>query len=106
MEWRTAPSCPWRSSEACLPFSNLALKCRIVRRVREDAEYRRLWVPILIQTGEGSEDSRYQREFNPDFFLRVKGTHDILVVEVKSDGGDWNRVRAKSRDGVAVPPHC
>ncbi len=38
--------------------------------------------------------------FNPDFFTRVTGTHDILVVEIKADGDDSNRNRAKCRDGA------
>jgi hypothetical protein len=29
--------------------------------------------------------------FNPDFFIRKRGNHDILVVEVKSEGDDSNR---------------
>lgn len=38
-----------------------------------------------------------QDNFNPDFFLK-KGDH-ILVVEIKKDGDDNNRNRAKMRDG-------
>jgi len=38
--------------------------------------------------------------FNPDFFLRVRAKGDILVVEVKSEGDDSNRNKAKSRDGL------
>jgi type III restriction enzyme len=37
--------------------------------------------------------------FNPDFFIRVRSKHDILVVEVKAEGDDSNRNRAKYRDG-------
>lgn len=39
--------------------------------------------------------------FNPDFFLRLKGSHDVLVVEIKQEGDDSNRNRAKFRDGKA-----
>lgn len=39
--------------------------------------------------------------FNPDFFLRLKDSHDVLVVEIKQDGDDGNRNRAKFRDGKA-----
>jgi type III restriction enzyme len=40
--------------------------------------------------------------FNPDFFLRLKDSHDVLVVEIKQDGdGDNNRNKAKFRDGKA-----
>lgn len=38
--------------------------------------------------------------FNPDFFIRVRAKHDILVVEVKSEGDDSNRNKAKCRDGL------
>lgn len=38
--------------------------------------------------------------FNPDFFLKVEATHNILVVEIKADGDDSNRNRAKCRDGL------
>jgi type III restriction enzyme len=38
--------------------------------------------------------------FNPDFFLRLKGSHDILVVEIKGEEDrDRNRTAAKFRDG-------
>ena len=37
--------------------------------------------------------------FNPDFFFRVRAKHNILVVEVKMEGDDTNRNKAKYRDG-------
>lgn len=39
--------------------------------------------------------------FNPDFFVRLKNSHDVLVVEIKHDGDDSNRNKAKHRDGKA-----
>jgi len=39
--------------------------------------------------------------FNPDFFLRLKDSHDVLVVEIKQDGDDTNRNKAKFRDAKA-----
>ena len=39
-----------------------------------------------------------QENFNPDFFLK-KG-NDIIVVEIKKDGDDNNRNKAKLRDGL------
>lgn len=36
--------------------------------------------------------------FNPDFFLKVKGTNDILVVETKKKDDDSNKNKAKHRD--------
>jgi type III restriction enzyme len=38
--------------------------------------------------------------FNPDFFIRLRDKHDILVVEVKMEGADSNRNKAKCRDGL------
>jgi len=38
--------------------------------------------------------------FNPDFFLRLIGAHEILAVEIKAEGDDSNRNRAKCRDGL------
>jgi type III restriction enzyme len=38
--------------------------------------------------------------FNPDFFIKVASKQDILVVEIKADGDDTNRNRAKCRDGL------
>lgn len=38
--------------------------------------------------------------FNPDFFIRLKDSHDVLVVEIKHDGDDSNRNKAKFRDGT------
>ena len=39
-----------------------------------------------------------QENFNPDFFLK-KG-NDIIVVEIKTEGDDNNRNKAKLRDGI------
>jgi type III restriction enzyme len=36
--------------------------------------------------------------FNPDFFLKLAGRNDVLVVEIKADGDDSSRNRAKLRD--------
>ncbi len=38
--------------------------------------------------------------FNPDFFIRLKASHDVLVVEIKGEEDrDKNRSAAKFRDG-------
>lgn len=39
--------------------------------------------------------------FNPDCLLRLKDSHDVLVVEIKKGGDDSNRNKAKHRDGKA-----
>lgn len=38
--------------------------------------------------------------FNPDFFLKVKGKNDILVVETKKKDDDSNKNKAKHRDAI------
>jgi type III restriction enzyme len=38
--------------------------------------------------------------FNPDFFLKIIAKTDILVVEVKTEGDDSNKNKAKCRDGL------
>jgi type III restriction enzyme len=38
--------------------------------------------------------------FNPDFFIKVRDSDEILVVEVKADDDDANRNKAKCRDGL------
>ncbi|MCZ2268642.1 MAG: DEAD/DEAH box helicase family protein [Ignavibacteriales bacterium] len=49
-------------------------------------------------TEDGS--SHVKREnFNPDYFLKVRGEKEILVVEIKKDGDSTQRNKAKYRDG-------
>jgi len=38
--------------------------------------------------------------FNPDFFVKLSRGQEILVVEIKAEGDDSNRNRAKCRDGL------
>jgi type III restriction enzyme len=38
-------------------------------------------------------------QFNPDFFLRLSDSDEVLVVEIKADDDDSHRNRAKCRDG-------
>ena len=38
--------------------------------------------------------------FNPDFFIRLKDTFEIIVVEIKDEDDDSNKNKAKYRDGV------
>jgi len=40
-----------------------------------------------------------QENFNPDFFLKLAGLNEVLVVEIKQDGDDTTKNRAKNRDG-------
>jgi type III restriction enzyme len=56
--------------------------------------------PYSYKPAKAAKTHVANESFNPDFFLRVKDREDILVVELKADGDDSNRNRAKWRDGV------
>ncbi len=56
--------------------------------------------PYSYKPAKAAKTHVANETFNPDFFLKVIGVKDILVVEVKSDGDDSNRNRAKCRDGL------
>jgi len=71
-----------------------------------------LWEAILKMPNQGGYSFPYSykpartakthvvnENFNPDYFIRLRDSYDILVVEVKSEGDDSNRNRAKYRDG-------
>ncbi|MEQ1557836.1 MAG: DEAD/DEAH box helicase family protein [Methyloglobulus sp.] len=38
--------------------------------------------------------------FNPDFFIKVFGKQEVLVIEIKADGDDSNKNKAKLREGI------
>ncbi len=61
----------------------------------------RLCFPVLLQTAKAAKTHVANESFNPDFFIKVSDRSDILVVEVKAEGDDSNRNRAKCRDGLA-----
>lgn len=56
--------------------------------------------PYSYKPAKAAKTHVSNEHFNPDFFLRVSGGHDILVVEIKAEGDDSNRNKAKLRDGV------
>lgn len=56
--------------------------------------------PYSYKPAKAAKTHVANENFNPDFFLKVEACHDILVVEVKADGDDSNRNRAKCRDGL------
>ncbi len=55
--------------------------------------------PYSYKPAKAAKTHTANENFNPDFFIKVRGLHDILVVEVKADDDDSNRNRAKCRDG-------
>lgn len=56
--------------------------------------------PYSYKPAKAAKTHVANEHFNPDFFLKVRGQTDILVVEVKDDRDDSNRNRAKCRDGL------
>jgi len=56
--------------------------------------------PYSYKPARAARTHTANENFNPDFFLRVEGTNDILVVEIKSEDDDTNRNQAKCRDGL------
>jgi type III restriction enzyme len=56
--------------------------------------------PYSYKPAKAAKTHVANENFNPDFFLKVAGGHDILVIEVKAEGDDSNRNRAKCRDGL------
>src|SRR5439155_18133098 len=57
--------------------------------------------PYSYKPAKTGKTHTANENFNPDFFIRVRGKHDILVVEIKAEGDDSSRNRAKCRDGLA-----
>jgi hypothetical protein len=56
--------------------------------------------PYSYKPAKTGKTHTANENFNPDYFIRMHGSHDILVVEVKAEGDDSNRNRAKCRDGI------
>src|SRR5207244_10153613 len=55
--------------------------------------------PYSYKPAKTAKTHTANENFNPDFFIRVRGQHNILVVEIKAESDDSNRNRAKCRDG-------
>ena len=56
--------------------------------------------PYSYKPAKAGRTHTANEQFNPDFFLKMTGAHDILVVEIKDDKDDSNRNKAKCRDGL------
>jgi type III restriction enzyme len=56
--------------------------------------------PYSYKPAKAGKTHTANEHFNPDFFIKIAGSHDILVVEIKKDKDDSNRNRAKCRDGL------
>lgn len=56
--------------------------------------------PYSFKPVKTGKSHTVNENFNPDFFLKLKDSNQILVVEIKQDDDDSNRNRAKLRDGL------
>lgn len=56
-------------------------------------------LPYSYKPSEKARTHVKQENFNPDFFLKLKGKNEILVVEMKADADIAQMNRAKYRDG-------
>ena len=56
--------------------------------------------PYSYKPAKAAKTHVANETFNPDFFIKLSGGYDIVVVEVKAEGDDSNRNRAKCRDGM------
>jgi hypothetical protein len=56
--------------------------------------------PYSFKPAEAARTHVANEHFNPDCFIKLSARYDILVVEVKAEGDDSNRNRAKCRDGL------
>ncbi len=55
--------------------------------------------PYSYKPAKAARTHVSNENFHPDYFIRLREAHEILVVEVKMEGDDSNRNRAKCRDG-------
>lgn len=55
--------------------------------------------PYSYKPSKAGKTHVANENFNPDYFIRVRAKHDILVVEVKMEGDDTERNKAKYHDG-------
>jgi type III restriction enzyme len=56
--------------------------------------------PYSYKPAKAAKTHVTNENFNPDFFVKLIAGNDILAVEVKAEGDDSNRNRAKCRDGL------
>ncbi len=56
--------------------------------------------PYSYKPAQKGKTHPRQENFNPDFFLWVKNTNDIVVVEIKKEKDDRQKNKAKLRDGT------
>lgn len=55
--------------------------------------------PYSYKPAKTGKTHTANENFNPDYFIKLRGANTILVVEIKADGDDSNKNKAKWRDG-------
>jgi type III restriction enzyme len=55
--------------------------------------------PYSYKPSEKGSTHRKRENFNPDFFLKLTGKNEIMVIEMKADGDTDQKNKAKYRDG-------
>jgi len=58
------------------------------------------YFPYSYKPTETGSTHVKREHFNPDFFIKVKGKNEVLVVEIKADGDSSQKNKAKYRDGL------
>lgn len=58
------------------------------------------YFPYSFKPETKAKTHTIQANFNPDFFLKLKDKNEIICVEIKKEGDDNNKNRAKLRDGL------
>jgi type III restriction enzyme len=58
------------------------------------------YFPYSYKPETKAKTHKVQANFNPDFFLKIKGINEIVCIEIKKEGDDNNQNRAKLRDGL------
>ncbi|MDG5467270.1 DEAD/DEAH box helicase family protein [Deltaproteobacteria bacterium IMCC39524] len=57
--------------------------------------------PYSYKPAKTGKTHTVNEQFNPDFAIQLKDSKIILIVEIKQEGDDGNRNKAKFRDGMA-----
>ncbi len=56
--------------------------------------------PYSYKPAKAAKTHVANENFNPDFFMKLNASQEVLVVEIKAEGDDSNRNLAKCRDGL------
>lgn len=101
-KFKTPSNVLYASHEPERKFSDLLFEnCTLIESFIKPPDRGCYSFPYSYKPAKTGKTHTVNEWFNPDFFIRLKGSHDVLVVEIKHDGDDSNRNKAKYRDGKA-----